>query len=639
MFCVLTLTSKIVQVTEMGRLSAYAKNQILKLRFQKHNKITQIVKILTKEDIKISRQSVSTFLKKYLETDSILDKPRSGRKKKLTNDEIEQIGELTRNDPNITARAIKDKLGLTVSTYTILRASKLFEWNKLNPNSNEAKKAAALERELRGERRRKAYPKKAKKHQQHADSSSETINYLNQSTSSVELAPPTALQIISLNQQDNEDSSIAANELLALHNENLDDMYDLKMINEREIISLKNTACSPMSFATKVLFRVFSLHELHGHNVSGKTFHKHISHKEPLEEKRLMYIKWLVEKYFYYPFLTSISNHQASSTANSNFLSDSNVYYYKNKDILWKACCNAINKMIRRSEVSHLKSLEKGDNPQMSLQTAYNSNDNQENSQQQQQQQQHIVQLSVSGVHASGSSGNTNLNKFNQLTQYLINEERERMSGIDAASFVDEIELISNKRQLFQAKLEIEDDDSGSEIELLNENKLMMNITNQKNLNKNTEDVSMVTDDQQQQQQQEKNENLINKNKQVRSTAQSTPVVVEQESIPVAKRSARIANKKTIEIVSKKTSGRSFQIGKQVSNKQQQSKKGELDNKVKKPRSNYYYESDDDNESDDGEDDDDDESDVSDDEDDDMEDEDEDESDEEELVKIPNRRK
>jgi transposase len=297
----------------MGRLSTYAKNRILNLRFQKHNKITQIVKALVKEDIKVSRQSVSTFLKRYLETDSIHDKPRTGRKRKLTNDEIQLIGEITRLNRDITARAIKDHLNLNVSTYTILRATKLFEWNKLNPNSNEAKKQAAVERQMRGEvKRRKVYPKKSKK---------ESSDQMNDSDGDI-IEFPACLQLINVNQLNN-----TTTDLVQLKNP--DELYDLNLVTEREVQIFKNTACSPMSFATKILFKIYSINELHGHNVSGKTFNKNVGHKEPLEEKRLMYIRWLVEKSF----------------------SDENT----NKEQLWKACCNAINKMIRRSEVNAQK--------------------------------------------------------------------------------------------------------------------------------------------------------------------------------------------------------------------------------------------------------------------------------------------
>ena len=140
----------------MGRLSTFAKNRILNLRFQKSYRIKQIALALFNEDnIKVSRKSISTFLKKYIETKSIHDKPRSGRNKKLTPEEINLIGEVTRLNRDITAPKIKEYLNLNVSTYTILRASKLFEWNKLNPNSNEAKKAAALERQLNGDTKTK----------------------------------------------------------------------------------------------------------------------------------------------------------------------------------------------------------------------------------------------------------------------------------------------------------------------------------------------------------------------------------------------------------------------------------------------------------------------------------------------------
>jgi transposase len=146
----------------MGRLSTFAKNRILNLRFQKSYRIKQIaLSLFTEDNIKVSRKSISTFLKKYIETKSIHDKPRSGRNKKLTPEEINLIGEVTRLNRDITAPKIKEYLNLNVSTYTILRASKLFEWNKLNPNSNEAKKAAALERQLNGDTKKKKANSKA----------------------------------------------------------------------------------------------------------------------------------------------------------------------------------------------------------------------------------------------------------------------------------------------------------------------------------------------------------------------------------------------------------------------------------------------------------------------------------------------
>jgi transposase len=159
----------------MGRLSAYAKNRILKLRFKKNKRIIHIVEILKRDDnIKVSRQAVSTFVKKYLETNSIYDKPRTGRKRKLTGEEIQLIGQVTRLNRDITARAIKEYLNLNVSTYTILRATKLFEWNKVNPNSNDSKKQAAIDKQLRMEEKaRKRGLKKKDKGASSADKSGE----------------------------------------------------------------------------------------------------------------------------------------------------------------------------------------------------------------------------------------------------------------------------------------------------------------------------------------------------------------------------------------------------------------------------------------------------------------------------------
>jgi hypothetical protein len=75
----------------------------------------------------VVRQAVRIFIKKYLETNSIYDKPHTGRKRKLTQEEIQLIGQVTLLNRDITARAIKEYLNLNVSTYTILRGTKLFE--------------------------------------------------------------------------------------------------------------------------------------------------------------------------------------------------------------------------------------------------------------------------------------------------------------------------------------------------------------------------------------------------------------------------------------------------------------------------------------------------------------------------------
>jgi hypothetical protein len=103
----------------------------------------------------------------------------------------------------------------------------------------------------------------------------------------------------------------------------LSDDANLGVIPEDEIAMAKNVSSSPMVFTTKMLYKLFRVDELLGHNVSGKTFNKFIKNKKALDEKRINYIRWLVER---------------------NFEAD-------NREELWKACRTAINKSIRNHEI------------------------------------------------------------------------------------------------------------------------------------------------------------------------------------------------------------------------------------------------------------------------------------------------
>jgi hypothetical protein len=100
------------------------------------------------------------------------------------------------------------------------------------------------------------------------------------------------------------------------------DSNNLNLVTEKEILTFKNISSSPMVFATKILMKLFTPEEMHGHNVSGKTFSKNIKNKKALDEKRIRYIRWLVE---------------------NNFESN-------NREQLWKMCRTAINKIILINE-------------------------------------------------------------------------------------------------------------------------------------------------------------------------------------------------------------------------------------------------------------------------------------------------
>jgi transposase len=315
----------------MGRLSPYAKNRILNLRFTKSFRIKQIATSLLQEDnIKVSRKSISTFLKKYIETKSINDKPRSGRNKKLTPEEINLIGEITRLNRDITAPKIKEYLNLNVSTYTILRASKLFEWNKLNPNSNEAKKAAALERQLNG---------------------NDINNNKKRRVSTVNKVPKKKfLNSDEMIDTNDDETNIVKDEIMKLNDEDklLTSNSNLNLITESEILEAKNASSSAMVFATKILYKIFDLNELIGHNVSGKTFNKYIKHKNKLDEKRITYIKWMIQTH----------------------------YDTQNREEQWKACRTAINKSIRNNELKSLNDSNCNNNNNKKIKTNENISNN-----------------------------------------------------------------------------------------------------------------------------------------------------------------------------------------------------------------------------------------------------------------------
>ena len=77
-----------------------------------------------------------------------------------------------------------------------------------------------------------------------------------------------------------------------------------------------------MIFATKILTKIFEINELYGHNLSGKVLNKHLKPKKALDESRVLYIRYLVEKYF----------------------------VVDDKEELWKSCRKAIGRVLRNIE-------------------------------------------------------------------------------------------------------------------------------------------------------------------------------------------------------------------------------------------------------------------------------------------------
>lgn len=111
---------------------------------------------------------------------------------------------------------------------------------------------------------------------------------------------------------------------------NLNEEMDLNLISEKDILLIKNLYCSPMIFATKLLQKIFTHDELCGRNLSGKTYPQvngNPQAKKALDETRVLYIQYLVEKYF-----------------------DSD-----DKELLWKSCRKAIGRVLRNLEKKSLQ--------------------------------------------------------------------------------------------------------------------------------------------------------------------------------------------------------------------------------------------------------------------------------------------
>lgn len=73
------------------------------------------------EKLGISRKTVSSWLKRWEETGSLKDKHRAGKPRKTTAAQDEIIEKAVRENPFCNAVAVKEQLGLNVSTVTVRR--------------------------------------------------------------------------------------------------------------------------------------------------------------------------------------------------------------------------------------------------------------------------------------------------------------------------------------------------------------------------------------------------------------------------------------------------------------------------------------------------------------------------------------
>ena len=102
----------------MGKLSQYTRNRIISL-YAWNNTIVNIVRLLEEEGVKTSRNSVSSFIKRYKQTGSINDAQRSGRKGIISSDDLNFIDEKMKENDELTSaelqKLLKDERNVSVS--------------------------------------------------------------------------------------------------------------------------------------------------------------------------------------------------------------------------------------------------------------------------------------------------------------------------------------------------------------------------------------------------------------------------------------------------------------------------------------------------------------------------------------------
>ena len=115
----------------MGKLSQYTRNRIISLHVS-NKTIVNIVRLLEEEGVKTSRNSVSSFIKRYKQTGSINDARRSGRKGIISSDDINFIDEKMRENDELTSgelqKLLKDERNVSVSASTVRYARRKLGW-------------------------------------------------------------------------------------------------------------------------------------------------------------------------------------------------------------------------------------------------------------------------------------------------------------------------------------------------------------------------------------------------------------------------------------------------------------------------------------------------------------------------------
>lgn len=121
-----------LQLHEMGKLSLYARKQIVNLHFCGEN-VSQITRKIRDEYVIVaSRPAVSLFLKHYKATGSLCDRPRKGRGTKRSIPHFNAIDEAMEANDKLSAlelsRIIQERFHIAVSAQTVQQVRRKLGW-------------------------------------------------------------------------------------------------------------------------------------------------------------------------------------------------------------------------------------------------------------------------------------------------------------------------------------------------------------------------------------------------------------------------------------------------------------------------------------------------------------------------------
>lgn len=240
----------------MSRLTLYTKQRIVNLD-KKGFRIFKIEKILLEENIKVSRQAISKFIKRYREfkTFNNLSISNDARPKKLTKEKELEIINCIKANPEINANQIIRELDLNVSKYTVYRTIKKYGY-KIQ------RKCKAIQRNKYCLAGSTNSPKKVSK----------------------KASQPTSPETTTHNQINPVYDHLIEEKLARLTNDQVAENFE--------------RASSVTNFASRLLKFFYRDEELLGKNVYGRVFKKDAPHKDALDSKIIARIEELVnEKY------------------------------------------------------------------------------------------------------------------------------------------------------------------------------------------------------------------------------------------------------------------------------------------------------------------------------------------------------